>query len=123
LISRGLYDFEDLKAAGLYRVNPGQFPELGKNSYIKNINVNRPAVISVNMMSASYAVNEFLNRLHPYKVDPCQDFAQTTIDITEGCFIHRSEDQLKEDTFLKTKVGLGDRKLFLDLVELSNSSS
>jgi hypothetical protein len=120
LISRGLYDSEDLKAAGLYRMHPDQFPELVKNSYIKNININRPAVISVNMMIASYAVNEFLNRLHPYKVDPCQDFAQTTIDLTEGCFIHRSEDQLKDDAFLKSKVGLGDRKIFLDLVELSN---
>jgi molybdopterin/thiamine biosynthesis adenylyltransferase len=123
LISRGLYDSEDLKAAGLYRMYPDQFPELVKNSYIKNINVNRPAVISVNMMIASYAVNEFLNRLHPYKVDPCRDFAQTTIDLTEGCFIHRSEDQLKHDAFLKSKVGLGDRKIFLDLVELSNSAT
>lgn len=123
LISRGLYDSEDLKAAGLYRMHPDQFPELVKNSYIKNINVNRPAVISVNMMIASYAVNELLNRLHPYKVDPCQEFAQTTIDLTEGCFIHRSEDQLKNDAFLKPKVGLGDRRVFLDLVELSNSTT
>lgn len=123
LISRGLYDSEDLKAAGLYRMHPDQFPELVKNSYIKNININRPAVISVNMMIASYAVNEFLNRLHPYKVDPCRDFAQTTIDLTEGCFIHRSEDQLKDDAFLKSKVGLGDRRIFLDLVELSNLSA
>lgn len=120
LISRGLYDSEDLKAAGLYRTSPEQFPELVKNSYIKNINVNRPAVISINMMIASYAVNEFLNRLHPYKVDPCRDFAQTTIDLTEGCFIHRSEDLLKDDEFLKSKVGLGDRRIFLDMVELSN---
>lgn len=123
LISRGLYDSEDLKAAGLYRMCPDKFPELVKNSYIKNINVNRPAVISVNMLISSYALNEFLNRIHPYKVDPCQDFAQTTIDLTEGCFIHRSEDQLKDDGFLKSKVGLGDRRIFLDLVELQNSST
>ncbi len=120
LISRGLYDSEDLKAAGLYRMYPEQFPDLVKNSYIKNLNVNRPAVISVNMMIASYAVNEFLNRIHPYKVDPSSEFAQTTIDLTEGCFIHLSEGRLKEDFFLKTKVGLGDRKIFLDLVELQN---
>lgn len=119
LMSRGIYDSEDLKAAGLYRMYPDQFPDLVKNSYIKNLNVNRPAVISVNMMIASYAVNEFLNRIHPYKVDHPKEFAQTTIDITEGCFIHLSEDRLKEDAFLKSKVGYGDRKIFLDLVELS----
>jgi hypothetical protein len=120
LMSRGLYDSEDLKAAGLYRMYPDQFPDLVKNSYIKNLNVNRPAVISVNMMVASYAVNEFLNRIHPYKADPCGEFAKTTIDLTEGCFIHLSEAKLKEDSFLKAKVGLGDRKIFLDLVELQN---
>lgn len=120
LMSRGMYDSEDLKAAGLYRMYPDQFPDLVKNSYIKNLNVNRPAVISVNMMIASYAVNEFLNRIHPYKVDPCSEFAKTTIDLTEGCFIHLSETKLKEDSFLKSKVGLGDRKIFLDLIELQN---
>jgi hypothetical protein len=119
LMSRGMYDAEDLKAAGLLRMHPEQFSELVKNSYIKNINVNRPAVISVNMMIAAYAVNEFLNRVHPYKVEPCLEYAQTTIDLTEGCFIHRSETKLKEDDFLAGKVGKGDLKMFLDLVELS----
>lgn len=119
LMSRGVYDAEDLKAAGLYRMYPDQFADLVKNAYIKNINVNRPAVISVNLMIASYAINEFLNRLHPYKVDPCNEFAQSTIDLTEGCFIHRSEDKLKEDEFLKSKIGKGDRKIFLDLVEIT----
>lgn len=119
LISRGLYDAEDLKAAGLYRLNPESFPELVKNSYIKNINVNRPAVISVNMMIASYAVNEFLNRVHPYKVDPASEYAQSTIDLTEGCFIHQAEDRFAEDVYLKSKVGVGDRKIFLDTVEFT----
>jgi hypothetical protein len=119
LFSRGLYDAEDLKAAGLYRLNPESFPELVKNSYIKNINVNRPAVISVNMMVASYAVNEFLNRVHPYKADPPSEYAQSTIDLTEGCFIHQSEDRFTEDAYLKGKVGFGDRKIFLDTVEFT----
>lgn len=119
LMSRGLYDSEDLKAAGLFRMYPEQFQDLVKNSYIKNVNVNRPAVISINMMIASYAVNELLNRLHPYKADPCHEFAQSTIDITEGCFVHISESKLKADLFLKSKVGGGDRKIFLDLIELT----
>jgi hypothetical protein len=119
LFSRGLYDAEDLKAAGLYRLNPESFPELVKNSYIKNINVNRPAVISVNMMIGSYAVNEFLNRVHPYKVEPPNEYAQSTIDLTEGCFIHQAEERFLEDDYLKTKAGLGDRRIFLDTLEFA----
>ncbi len=118
LKSRGMYDLEDLKAAGLLRKYPEQFAHFVKNSYIKNISVNRPAVISVNMMIASYAVNEMLNRLHPYKSDDPGNFARTTIDITEGCFIHTHEDQLNTDSYLATKVGLGDRKLFLDSMDI-----
>lgn len=119
LMSRGLYDAEDLKAAGLLRLYPDQFADLVKNSYIKNLNVSRPAVISVNMMIASYAVNELLNRIHPYKTDPPEEFAQSTIDLTEGCFIHQTESRLQPDSFLQNKVGLGDRRVFLDMVELS----
>jgi hypothetical protein len=122
LMSRGFYDAEDLKAAGLFRIDPEGFPDLVKNSYIKNINVNRPAVISVNMMIASYAVNEFLNRIHPYKSDNPIEYAQSTIDLTEGCFIHLSEKDLKADNFLLAKTGLGDRKIFLDMVELAKTS-
>lgn len=120
LMSRGLYDGEDLKAAGLYRQDPSSFADLVKNSYIKNINVNRPAVISINMMIASYAVNELLNRIHSYKTDSPEKFAQSTIDLTEGCFIHTPESDLEQDQFLKGKIGMGDRKLFLEMVELSN---
>lgn len=118
LMNRGFYDAEDLKAAGLFRIDPEGFPDLVKNSYIKNINVNRPAVISINMMIASYAVNEFLNRIHPYKSDNPIEYAQSTIDLTEGCFIHVSEKNLKTDSFLLAKVGLGDRKIYLDTLDL-----
>ena len=119
LMSRGFYDAEDLKAAGLFRIDPLGFSELVKNSYIKNINVNRPAVISINMMVASYAVNEFLNRIHPYKAELCAEYAQSTIDFTEACFVHVSEQNLEVDRFLEAKVGLGDRNVLLDMVELS----
>lgn len=118
LKSRGMYDLDDLKAAGLLRKYPEQFPDFVKNSYIKNISVDRPAVISVNIMIASYAVNEMLNRLHPYKNDDIGNFARTTIDITEGCFIHTDEGQLSKDSYLATKIGLGDRKLFLDSIDI-----
>ncbi|MFN8334373.1 MAG: ThiF family adenylyltransferase [Cyclobacteriaceae bacterium] len=119
LMSRGLYDSEDLKAAGHYRMNPLGFKELVKNSYIKNINVSAPAVISVNMMVASYAVNELLNRIHPYKADSPNEFAKSTIDLTEGCFIHIAEENLEVDKFLNARAGLGDRKIFLDMMEFS----
>lgn len=118
LITRGLYNIEDLRAASQYRRNSEEFENLKKNSYIKNINVNSPAVISVNMSLASLAVNEFLNRIHPYKAELANNYAQTTIDITENCIVNVGEAEFQVDNYLRKKVGRGDMNPFIEMPEL-----
>lgn len=120
LLSRKLYTIEDVKAAGQFRKNEDEYNELAKNSYIKNINVSNPAVISVNMQIASHAINEFLNRLHPFKGDAPDRYAMSTIDITEGYIQNTSEQELEIDAYLKKKVGRGTVNPFLDTPELSD---
>ncbi len=118
LISRGVYTTEDVRAASQYRKNPEEFKNLRKNSYIKNVNVNNPAVISVNMNVASHAVNEFLNRIHPYKVEPCRNYAISTIDITEGYIVNVCEDDLQEDGYLRNKIGRANMVPFIEMPEI-----
>jgi ThiF family len=120
LISRGVYTMEDVHSAGQYRKNRDEFEELKKNSYIKNININSPAVISVNMNIASHAVNEFLNRIHPYKADHTSNFALSTIDITEGCIINVSENDFLVDDYLQKRAGRGDIIPFIEMPEIIN---
>ena len=119
LITRGLYTLDDLRAAGQYRKNPNEYEHLRKNDYIKNINVNSPAVISINMHIASHAVNEFLNRIHRYKGDHPKCYALSTIDITESYVVNISEDDLITDEYLRKKMGRGDIKPFIEMPELS----
>lgn len=119
LMSRGVFTIEDLRAASQLRKNPSEFAELAKNKYIKNINVNNPAVISVNMMIASHCVNELLNRIHPYKTAKPNSYAQTTIDMTENCIINVAEEDLVYDSFLRKKVGRGDMKPFLEMSDIA----
>lgn len=119
LITRGVYTIDDMRAASQYRKNPAEFENLRKNSYIKNINVNAPAVISVNMSIASMAVNEFLNRIHSYKADSPDQYAQTTLDITENCMVSVAESDFQVDLYLKKKVGRGDIAPFIEMPELS----
>ena len=118
LISRGVYTTEDLKAASQYRKNPEEFENLRKKAYIKNVNVNSPAVISVNMQIASHAVNEFLNRVHSYKAESASNYALSTIDITENCIINVSEVDLTVDNYLRKKMGRGDISPFIEMPEL-----
>lgn len=119
LITRGVYSIEDMRAASQYRQNPAEFENLKKNAYIKNINVNAPAVISVNMSIASMAVNEFLNRIHPYKSESPDQYAQATFDITENCIINVAESDFQVDNYLKKKIGRGDMVPFIEMPELS----
>ncbi len=118
LISRGVYTTEDVRAASQYRKNPEEFENLRKNAYIKNVNINNPAVISVNMNIASHAINEFLNRIHPFKSEPAKNYALSTIDITEGYIVNVSEDELQEDNYLRKKIGRGDIVPFVEMPEI-----
>jgi hypothetical protein len=119
LLTRGQYTMEDVRAAGQYRRNPDEYENLKKEAYIKNVNVNNPAVISVNMQIASHAVNEFLNRIHPYKCDPPNQYAASTIDITEGYIVNVPESDFETDPYLRKKVGRGDMAPFIEMPELS----
>ncbi len=119
LLSRGLYNMDDLRAASQLRKNPEEFEKLLENKYIKNVNVNSPAVISVNMQIASHAVNEFLNRIHPYKSDLPAEYASSTIDITNSYIVNSSEDIFNGDKYLMLKVGRGDILPFIEMSELS----
>jgi hypothetical protein len=118
LITRGVYTTEDLRAAAQFRQNPDEYKNLQKNAYIKNININSPAVISVNMQISSHAVNEFLNRIHPYKAEPCANYALSTIDITENCIISVAENNFSVDGYLMKKVGRGDMSPFIEMSDI-----
>ena len=119
LMTRGMFDMDDVKAASQYRKCPEEFLELKKNAYIKNVNVNSPAVISINMTIASHAMNDFLNRIHPYKVEMPGAYAASTIDITEGYILNAKEEEYEVDFYLKKKAGRGDIMPFIELPELS----
>ncbi len=119
LLTRGVYTSEGLRAAGLLRTNPEEFEELRKSGYIANADVHSPAVISVNMLVASIAVNEFLARIHGFRNEDNVDFEITRFSLTDGYFFHERDDST--DAYLKKFCGRGDMSPFLNMPELSYS--
>lgn len=83
LKSRHVYDQQDLDAAFMLRDNPQEYERLKRQGYIKGVAVDRPAVISINMAAASAAINEFLARLHGFRVQPNAAFAIRRISLTD----------------------------------------
>lgn len=118
LFSRKLYTAKRLGDENLQRQSPEDFKELEKQGYVHNANVDRPAVISINMQISSMAVNELLNRLHPFKDEFPENYAKVTMDYTGGCIMNEAEKDFETDVNSEKWVGRGDYRPFLRLMEL-----
>lgn len=116
LESRGQYNSEELRAAGLYRTNPNQYEKERKSGYIHNVNVDSPAVISINTYTASMAVNEFLSRIHPYRYDQNSCFSVTRFSLSDSYIQYEKDGE--PDQYLKRYVGRGKIIPLLNMPEL-----
>ena len=78
---------EQVRAAGLARTDPESYRSLKDEGYIHGVAEDRPAVIQLNSLIASLAVNE-LRRVHPYRLDPNGDYAIHRISLSHGIYEH-----------------------------------
>jgi len=117
LMSRELFSMKDVAIAGLRRNDPRAFEQQLKDGYIRGAVGHRPAVISVNMLAASLAVNEFLARLHPFREEPNTVFASVTFSLASMEIIADPDEGICE--ILGGKVGFGDVFPLLGMIELS----
>ncbi|MBV8646334.1 ThiF family adenylyltransferase [Paludibacterium sp.] len=109
LLSRRVYSQADLEAAFLRRTDPDAYEHQRKLGYVKGVLVDRPAVISVNMEAASAAVNEFLARVHPYRVLPNGRFAARRMSLSDPDASMIEPDGEPCPVMLRA-VGMGDQE-------------
>ena len=117
LQDRKVYNAEQLKAAGLKRTDPKAYREQVRIGYIRGVEEDRPAVISINMQMASTAVNEFLARLHPYRYDDNGGFAVLRRSFIQGTE-YRESEEAPSGTFFR-QLGKADVRPLLSMPELS----
>jgi ThiF family len=118
LISRGMFSFEQVRAAGLKRTDPQRYETERQSKYIVGLPPDeRPAVASVNMNIASTAVLEFLARLHPYKDEPNSEYASYMISFNQARIC--TDRDGKPCPALLKNVGRGDVIPLLENPELS----
>jgi hypothetical protein len=58
---------EQVESGSLKRVNPEGYWQRLDEGYVRGVNEDRPAVISVNALMASLLINEFLARIHSHR--------------------------------------------------------
>ena len=117
LLSRNVYSLEQVRAAGLFRSNPVAYRAQIEDGYIRGVQEDRPAVVQLNSLVASLAVNEFLARLHPYRLDSNADYAIHRLSISHGIYDHEQDGD--PCPMLVSHVGRGDVTPLLDWAELS----
>jgi hypothetical protein len=105
LLERGVYTSDGLEAETLKKQSPEEYKN--RQRYIENSDEPSPAVISVNTLCSSYAVNEFLARLHPYRYRDNKNFDSTVINLSEFNISSNKVRNSKLNPFLQL-IGLGD---------------
>ncbi len=121
LLSRHVYTMEQVRAAGIHRTDPAAYRSQLEQGYIRGVPEDRPAVIQLNSLVASIAVNELLARLHPYRIDPNGDYSVHRISLSHGIYEH--EDDGQPCSLLARHIGRGDMEPPLEWAELSVGSN
>lgn len=119
LKSRGVYDSEDVRAELLKRDDPAEYQRRLKEKYIRGVQVDGPAVISVNTLVAAIAANELLARIHSFRYDGNDGFAVQRYTLHEPHIFKEAESKLEPCPVLRKEVGRGDVTPLLDKPELS----
>jgi hypothetical protein len=117
LLSRNVFTMAEVQAEGIKRQNPQNYENLRRAGYIKNVDEDRPAVISVNATLSSLAVNELLARLHGYRDEPNSDYATVALSLSQMALYPETEDG--PCRVVSKHVGRGDVVPLLDQAELS----
>ena len=105
-IDRGVFSLAALEAEDLWRTNPDEYRERRARGYVRGVQVDRPAVISVNMYFATLAVNEALARLHPFRMDSNEEFGTTRVSLSHAQTEHERDGCASPRA--RTLVGRGD---------------
>lgn len=117
LYSRGVYDMDRVDAEAMLRTNLEMYEQQLAEGYLRGVDEDRPAVISVNMLLAAVMVNDFLARLHPYRNRPNRDYAYIGCNLGEMQFFPEPEGANCD--VLERHVGRGDVTPLLDRPALS----
>jgi len=116
VIERGIVRQKQAEAEAMARANPELYAKLRAEKYIAGVEEDRPAVVTVNALAASLAVNELLARVHHYRDDPDDRYASVRFSLSQ---MHLYTDHETHTRSAKRELGRGDVEPLLDMPELS----
>lgn len=113
LMERKVFNSVQLEAEELARTSKEEFEK--RQDYFDNITgESSPAVISVNMMCSSIAVNELLSRIHPFRYQSNDEYGITRVNLSNWEITHEKSGATSSRLF-KNSIGVGDREPLINL--------
>ncbi|MDB5584493.1 MAG: protein similar to deubiquitination enzyme [Bradyrhizobium sp.] len=121
LLSRGVYTPTQVHAEMMRRLSPAMYEQLRKEKYIKGVDEDQPAVISINMVAASNAVMELIARLYPFRHQAdLSQFDAVRINLAE--VEYTTEQLLAPCPAMLKLLARGNAEPLLNLPQLSNGA-
>ena len=112
LMSRGAYRSDQVTAEGLKLQSPKYYEKRKKEGYITAIDEDQPAVISINMQAACISINDFLARIHGYRLDDNNKFDIQRMSLTHGYYQNQADNTEIHPIFIKN-LGMADQSYLL----------
>ena len=112
LLARGAYTMEQVTSENWRRADSAYYQEQRQAGYLAAVGEEQPAVMSVNMQAACMAFNDFLARIHQFRLDDNREFATQRFRLAHGCY-ENEMDQGGPHSLMKKYVGTGDRSLLV----------
>jgi len=112
LLSRGAYTMNQVAAENWKRIDPKYYSNQKEAGYLAEVGEHQPAVMSLNMQAAVMAFNDFLARLHQFRLDDDIIFAVQRFRLVHGCYETEIDQEARMPHFDRY-VGTGDGSILV----------
>ena len=112
LMLRGGYTSEQLTAENWYRKDRKHYETQRVAGYLGVVGEDQPAVMSINMQAACMAFNDFLARIHGFRLDDNAEFSEQRFRFVHGCYMNSKTGAERSPIFEKY-AGMGDKSFLI----------
>lgn len=112
LWSRGAYQIKQVTAENWQRSAPDHYAQQRSAGYLAAVGEEQPAVMSLNMQAACMAFNDFMARLHSFRLDNDREFATQRFRLVHGDYEYEADNGTPHPIFKRYK-GTGDASLLV----------
>ena len=112
LLSRNAYTMDQVVAENYYRNNRKYYDRNRVAGYLAAVDEDQPAVLSINMQAACMAFNDFLARVHRFRLDKNRAFSTQRFRMVHGHYEYET-DQMDPHPLFKRHIGTGDGSLLV----------